>query len=308
MILWHDLVQRVTGSTRKMVVEFMTSSHQRIHVDRCKVSFWRRRKETSNCNCRWRVKSQASGHTWAMSSIQCQMEIANSVEEKKKARGSKPSDMCNDCCEEMRRERERGGGGLLFRDVESWAPPKWKPSKSTQNGCPILYKCNACCDRHQTHIFLFVFCLQVGNSDLWFYWAFFENISKTDPLDFFGLHNGAIAWSRLRRWRGHCVFHTVSVCGGDAMRANGGGEKCQRQKGGQKGLSWLALGLIPASSGVVPLESPSSLATSTSLTKLEGKSPDLPLMTPLHQPSSTCAPRRADSGRVLTTARLRLTR
>lgn len=72
-----------------------------------------------------------------MSSIQCQMEIANSVEEKKKARGSKPSDMCNDCCEEMRRERGGGGGGYYF---EMWRVEHLQnESQASQHRADVLY-------------------------------------------------------------------------------------------------------------------------------------------------------------------------
>lgn len=45
--------------------------------------------------------------------------------------------------------------------------------------------------------------------------------------------------------------------------------------------------LLPASSAAVLLDSGSSPAASNSLTKFEGNTPDLPLMLPLHQPSST---------------------
>lgn len=47
--------------------------------------------------------------------------------------------------------------------------------------------------------------------------------------------------------------------------------------------------VLPVSSAVVSLDSASSPVASSSLTKLEGNSPDLLLKLPLHQPSSTCA-------------------
>lgn len=49
---------------------------------------------------------------------------------------------------------------------------------------------------------------------------------------------------------------------------------------------------LPVSSAVVSLDSPSSVMVSSSLTKLEGNSPDLPFEFPLHQPSSTCKEKR----------------
>lgn len=45
---------------------------------------------------------------------------------------------------------------------------------------------------------------------------------------------------------------------------------------------------LPGLSAAVSLASASSPPASSSLTKLDGNSPDLPLKLPLHQPSSTC--------------------
>lgn len=58
---------------------------------------------------------------------------------------------------------------------------------------------------------------------------------------------------------------------------------------------WFFLSVLPVSSAAGSLDSPSSPVASSSLTKLEGKSPDLPLKRPFHQPSSTCTQSKWDS-------------